>query len=139
MSASIINQTRIALGIIIILGVLVASSIYKPNTLDAQTITLLQPLGGKTGGVDEVCTCSGGVLLKYTDLKNQTKYLVYQLGVSTIFENYNSFTQGYYTVLNYFPVGICLIYNGESCESSSNTPNGTLFYEGTGGLPASSF
>lgn len=86
------------------------------------------------GGLNTVfipCTCSGGFLLYIFDYKTNTVLpLVYQAGVSFLYEYYNIF--GRYLLGSYIPgAGQCLIYAGTSCTTVPSV--GMLgFQPGTG-------
>lgn len=85
--------------------------------------------GGGAGGFSGGSSGSSG--------GSQSLDLIWMLGVTNTYMNYNFSMQGYYTLLNYFPYGICLVYEGESCTTEGN-PRGTIWNEGTGGIPAMS-
>ena len=81
-----------------------------------------------TKGVDTECTCSGSTLLKFdSSLDYQTHYYVDQDGVSTLVgSTIGVMSEGNDYLTTVYPYGVCEIIEGEECNNSDNTPEGTL-------------
>ncbi len=87
--------------------------------------------GGTVASVETQCTCSGGTLIQfYSYVDNQNHEYVYQYGTTQLYAYYDIFTSGNYFLSTHFPVGVCLVYAGETCTSEGN-PEGTLTQVGT--------
>ena len=88
---------------------------------------------GDTQGIDTECTCSGSTLLKYKsalDVVSMTHYYVDMPGLSTLvgppaagIGNLKASDDYLATI---YPYGECLIIEGEDCNTSDNTPEGTI-------------
>lgn len=86
------------------------------------------PFGGKTTSMVN-CTCSFNILLYVQDTKGATLPLIYQPGVTVLYQGYRP-TSGVNVLGNYTSGGQCQIYAGTSC-TSGGTPIGTMTQLGT--------
>lgn len=80
-------------------------------------------LGGGTpfGGLSTFvfyCTCSGNIALTITDLAVPTggvKNLIYEPGATTLYQFYQIYREGVWTLGLWSPGGVCTYYVGKGC------------------------
>ena len=88
--------------------------------------------GGKLQGMEEVCSCSGGTTIKVDSYVDNTRHIyLYQMGATQLYANYNIMGTGNYFLTTLTPFATCMVYRGEDCENSNQSPEGTFQMIGT--------
>ncbi len=87
--------------------------------------------GGTIGGMEVMCTCSGGIDINYSSyVDNSDHEYIYQIGSTKLYEKNNFMKEDSYFLATLIPYGICMVYIGEGCDSEGD-PEGTLTGIGT--------
>ncbi|MDO8575500.1 MAG: hypothetical protein Q7R78_02265 [bacterium] len=88
--------------------------------------------GGKLQGIEEMCTCSGGITINIQSYVDNTKHVyLYQMGATQLDAKYNIMSSDAYFLTTLSSFAMCLVYEGEDCESSDTTPEGMFLEVGT--------
>lgn len=88
--------------------------------------------GGELQGIQDICSCSGGMTINTKSYVDSTTHVyLYQLGISQLFPNYNIYSSSGYFLTTLGSFSMCLVYRGEECDDSSQSPEGVFMMIGT--------
>jgi hypothetical protein len=88
--------------------------------------------GGMLEGVVEQCTCSGGQTIRVLSYVDDSMHVyMYEYGATILDMNYALQSTGNYFKTTLEPFSTCLIYQGEDCSSSDESPEGLFMEVGT--------
>ena len=88
--------------------------------------------GGELLGMEDECTCSAGTTINtYSYVDDSSHVYLYQPGVTQLYANYDIMNSDGYFLTTLEPFSMCLVYEGEDCDDSSQSPEGTFLLTGT--------
>ncbi len=128
------NSNNTGAAVAVVAGVVVAGALISGGTEAAAAgTTAVSPsatlnFGGPIVGV-YTCTCSGNQLVSIQDVRGMNKQLIFQPGVSRLYQYYN-LRAGVNSLGTYVGGGQCLMYAVVGC-STYGAPIGTITQIGT--------
>lgn len=88
--------------------------------------------GGMLMGMADMCSCSGGMTIRVQSYVDSSSHVyLYQMGATQLDMNYNIMGSGNYFLALLQPFAMCLVYEGEDCQDSSQMPEGMFQEIGT--------
>lgn len=88
--------------------------------------------GGMLEGMVDECSCTGGETIRVNSYVDNSSHVYwYEWGATQLYANYNISSSGGYFLTTLMPFAICMVYEGEDCNNSSESPEGMFLMTGT--------